>query len=127
MDGTEIIPIRLSNGTIIRAEVSSIGIEQPRERDVAGTPSPTPKEFEAILGAIEGIARSVNNALERIRPREAVVEFGLELAVESGSLTALLVKGTGKGTLKVSLKWVTEVVPPAPSSSSEATKTPDPT
>jgi len=33
------------------------------------------------------------------------VEFGLEVALESGQLTAVLVKGSAKANLKITLEW----------------------
>lgn len=33
------------------------------------------------------------------------MEFGLEVALESGQLTAVLVKGSAKANLKITLEW----------------------
>jgi hypothetical protein len=40
-----------------------------------------------------------------VRPDRGTVEFGIDVGVESGALTALVVKGTGTATLKVTLEW----------------------
>jgi Trypsin-co-occurring domain 1 len=33
------------------------------------------------------------------------VKIGFEVAVESGQLTALIVKGSGKANLEISMEW----------------------
>ena len=42
---------------------------------------------------------------QKVKPRKASVELGLEVGLESGHLTALLVKGTGTANLKLTLEW----------------------
>jgi hypothetical protein len=98
------VPVRLANGAVIQAEVSGLGVT--REGDVAaGSDLLEPRSFDKVIEAIEGIAGSVSDAFRRIRPDEATVEFGVELAAEAGQLTALLVKGSGKASLTITLKW----------------------
>ncbi|MBK7540427.1 MAG: hypothetical protein IPP10_08955 [Candidatus Competibacteraceae bacterium] len=93
----ELIPVRLANGTQIRVAATILG----GHKDVAIKPL----SFDEIADTIEGIAGSLNAALQKVKPKKASVEFGLEVAVESGALTALLVKGTGTATLKITLEW----------------------
>ena len=52
--------------------------------------------------------------LQKVKPRAASVEFGLEIGIESGQLTALLVKGTGTANLKITLEWgeINEIIQP---------------
>lgn len=94
---TEIVPVHLPNGAIIQVEATVLGGEE----------KVTFKElpFGEVLTAIEGIAQSLVATLEKVKPQEASVELGLEIGIESGKLTALLVKGSGKANLKVTLKW----------------------
>jgi hypothetical protein len=40
-----------------------------------------------------------------VQPKKATVEFGVEVTVKSGKLTALIVEGEGKGNLKITLEW----------------------
>lgn len=94
---TEIITVNVADGKQIKVEVTAIGGEEDVSSSI--------QSFEQVTGAIEGIAKSVLGTIERIKPKKAVVEFGLELATESGQLTALLVKGSGKANLKISLEW----------------------
>ncbi len=94
---TEIVKAALSNGTLIRIDATSLGGE---ERVAYTIPS-----FNEVTDAIEGIAQAMVTTLKKVKPRGASVEFGLEIGVESGQLTALLVKGTGTANLKIILKW----------------------
>ncbi len=94
---TEIIKAQLPNGTCIHIQTTILAGEE----EVAFTlPS-----FKEVTDAIEGIAESIVTPLQKVRPQKACVEFGLEVALEAGQLTALLVKGTGTSNLKITLEW----------------------
>ena len=94
---TEIIKTELANGGTLHIQATILGGE---EEVVFALPS-----FEGVTHAIEGIAQSVVSTLEKVKPQKASVEFGLEVALESGQLTALLVKGSGTSNLKITLEW----------------------
>jgi hypothetical protein len=102
---TEIIPVKLPNQTIIHVEATVVSGEQ----DVAAMPA---LPFQEMLGAIEGIAQAITATIHRVSPRKAKVELGLEVGVEAGHLTALLVKGTGTASLKITLEWGGDTQPP---------------
>ena len=94
---SEIIPVTLPSGGTIQVEATVRG----QEEDVAfGVPA-----IEGLSESIEGLSTSILDALKRVQPRKATVEFGLEVGVEAGKLTALLVKGTGTATINVKLEW----------------------
>jgi hypothetical protein len=93
----ELIPVKLANGTQIRVAATMLGGEE----DVAFKLL----SFDEVTNTIEGIADSLNAALQKVKPKKASVEFGLEVAVESGKLTSLLVNGSGTATLKITLEW----------------------
>jgi hypothetical protein len=61
--------------------------------------------FEEVTHTIKSIAKSVVDTLKEVKPRSATVEFGLEVSVEAGKLTTLLVKGSGTANLKITLEW----------------------
>jgi hypothetical protein len=61
--------------------------------------------FDGVEKSISTIAQRVTSALQGARPDRATVEFGIDVAVESGELTGLLAKGSGTATLKVTLAW----------------------
>ena len=94
----QIVLVTLPNGQAVQVEVAGT----PDHLESFGFEA---KTFDGVIGAIEGIAMAVQQALVNVKPKKATVEVGLELGVEAGKLTALLVKGTGKASLKVSLTW----------------------
>ncbi len=94
---TELIKTQLADGTIVHIQAVVIGGEE----EVAFTlPS-----FKPVTDAIEGIATSLVTTFQKVKPRKASVEFGLEIALEAGQLTALLVKGFSTSNLKITLEW----------------------
>jgi hypothetical protein len=97
---TRVVPVELRPGVLIRVEATEL---EPVEQDVAG--GVLAKDFQKVADAITGIAAVIDSAWEAVKPSKAVVEFGIEIGVETGGLTALLVKGTGKSNLKVVLEW----------------------
>ena len=94
---TEIVKAKLDNGTTIRIQATSLGGE---EQVTYSIPS-----FKEVTDEVEGIANAMVTTLKKVKPRAASVEFGLEIGVESGQLTALLVKGTGTANFKITLEW----------------------
>ena len=94
---TQIVRAELANGAIVHIQATALGGE---EEAAFTLPS-----FKEVTDAIEGIAESVVAALQKVKPKQASVEFGLEVALESGQLAALLVKGSGTSNLKITLEW----------------------
>jgi hypothetical protein len=93
------IPVQLPNGATVKFEVTQTGRE-----DVA---SLDPKQFQPVADAIEGLVQMIAAPIERVKPKKATVKFGMELALESGQLTAIIVKGSGKANLEITLEWET--------------------
>lgn len=93
---TEFIPVKLVNGTTIKFEVSQTG-----RKDV-GFES---LSFKQVTKTLEGVVKTLKDTLDKVKPEKASVKFGVEMAVESGSLTAMVMKGTGKGNLEITLEW----------------------
>jgi hypothetical protein len=93
----DILRVQLSNGQTVHAEVAELGGERNVGISIFS--------FEGVANAIEEISRTITETLKKVEPRKATVEFGVDLALESGNLTALLVKGTGTASLKVTLEW----------------------
>lgn len=58
-----------------------------------------------IAKTIEGTVEILRGSFDRIKPDKASVKFGLKVAVESGQLTAVVVKGSGEANLEVTLEW----------------------
>nr|VFK66019.1 MAG: hypothetical protein BECKUNK1418G_GA0071005_107612 [Candidatus Kentron sp. UNK]VFK69082.1 MAG: hypothetical protein BECKUNK1418H_GA0071006_10108 [Candidatus Kentron sp. UNK] len=96
-DRLERIPVQLPNGRIIHVEATPLGGEE----EVAFQTL----KFDEIGEIIKGLASTFTKSIESLRPTRTGVEFSLELGVETGKLTALLVQGSGKANLKVMLEW----------------------
>jgi len=93
----QIIPVRLTEVRNIGIEISSIRGDQ----DIAiRIPS-----LDSVLDDISEISKKVMTAIQAAQPQKASVEFGLEIGIESGGLTALIAKGTGSASFKVTLEW----------------------
>jgi Trypsin-co-occurring domain 1 len=97
--GTEIIKVRLPDGTDLNFETSRSGGEQrvAKLTDVL--------DSREIAKTIEGTVEVLRGTFDRIKPDKASVKFGLKVAVESGHLTAVVVKGSGEANLEVTLEW----------------------
>lgn len=93
---SERVPVELPNGTVVQFEVTQTGRE-----DVAVDVKP----FRQITSALEGIIDAVSEPIQKTRPSKAIVKFGMEMSVESGALTATIVKGSSKGNLEITLEW----------------------
>lgn len=93
---SETVPVQLPNGAIVKVEVAQTGRE-----DVGFDV----KQFEPIADAIEGVVQMIAIPIQRVKPKKATVKFGMELAIESGQLTAIIVKGSGKANLEITLEW----------------------
>jgi hypothetical protein len=115
---TTIIPVTLANGVklnveaMIRPAITDAPLDDEGaeiETDVALS-IPTLKE---ISEAIEGVAMTVKKSFATVKPSKATVEFGLEFGGEAGQITALLVKGTSKANLKVTLQFDNPAPAPA--------------
>jgi hypothetical protein len=98
---SEIIPIELSDGTIVKIEATPLGGDQ----DVSFSSLP----FKEATTVIRAFARDVADSLQEVsttaQPDKISVKIGFEVAVESGQLTALIVKGSGKANLEISMEW----------------------
>jgi Trypsin-co-occurring domain 1 len=91
------ISAKLADGTtIIRIEASVLG-----EQEVASTEF----SFTDATSTIEAISKDLMSVLKRVEPKKATVKFGVELAIESGKLTAMLVKGSAKANVEITLEW----------------------
>ena len=95
-DRGETVPVQLPNGSIIKVEATISGRE-----DV----SSSAKEFQPIADAIEGIIQMIASPIQKVKPKKATVKFGMEIALESGALTAVIVKGSSKANLEITLEW----------------------
>ena len=69
------------------------------------TPEGYDQVFDRIVPAAQKLAKALATPITALHPTKATLEFGCSIGVESGQLTALLVKGSANANLKVSLEW----------------------
>ena len=96
MEQTTIIPLELSDGTIVRVEATPIG-----DQEIAFNQQP----FKEARDAIKAIAKELSGVWQEVKPDKATIKFGLEIAIESGKITTLIVKGSSKANLEITLEW----------------------
>jgi NTP-dependent ternary system trypsin peptidase co-occuring protein len=101
-DDRELVPVELGDDRTVLVEVrrGSSG-----EEDVSALGR---LPWDDIGDSIDAVTGKVQAALARAKPRRATVEFGLDIGLESGQLTSVLVKGSGSATLTITLEWEAE-------------------
>ncbi len=106
----ENIPVQLENGAFMRVEATVIGsnIQVGDGEEIESEVGASIQSLKEVTDAIEGIAGSVVESLKKFKPSKSSIEFGVEFGYESGQLTALIVKGTGKANLKITMEWTKE-------------------
>jgi Trypsin-co-occurring domain 1 len=63
-------------------------------------------DFTQSIGAVaETVSNAVMSGLCKLQPGKVIVEFGCEIGMDTGNLTAILVKGTAKANVKVTVEW----------------------
>jgi len=92
------IAVRVGENTIIQVE--STASDSGEEEIAHRIPS-----FDGFTDALSKIAVSVRSGLAHVQPSRAVVEFGVDVSMESGQLTAMMVKGSGAAHVTVTLEW----------------------
>jgi hypothetical protein len=99
-DKTKIIPFKLADGSIINVEITPRG-EQPVSSET--------RIFNKATGIIKSVADDIAHTLkeikEDIKPDKLSVTLGLQIGIESGELTALIVKGSGNANLEITMEW----------------------
>jgi len=95
---TKPVEMTLETGEVILVEA----VVLDPDVDVSQLPTLRLEEFTRMIG---GVARSIRSGLVHIGATKASAEFGLELGLETGKLTSLLAKGSGKANLKITIEW----------------------
>jgi hypothetical protein len=95
----QIVSVEMPNGKVVQVQATVPGGEME-----IGITDRLPS-FEEITDAIEGISSAMLSTLEKVSPRKASVEFGLEVSFKEGQLTALLVQGGGTASINITLEW----------------------
>lgn len=93
---SKIITVELADGTSVRVEATQIG-----DRKINFQSRP----FEEVTIAIESLSKEIAEIVHKVKPDRASVKFGVDIAVESGKLTAVLVKGSNTANIEITLEW----------------------
>ncbi|MEV7046186.1 CU044_2847 family protein [Amycolatopsis sp. NPDC051061] len=96
------VPVTIDGRTLF-VEVTPVGDQEDQEvaARILGF-----AEFTDSLGALTGsLIDAVVGGMRKIKPAKVAVEFGCEVGLESSQLTAMLIKGSAKANLKVTLEW----------------------
>ena len=101
---SQLVTVDMGEGRTILIDARIDSEPDPERRVSIGQKVP----FDGVAESIDAISSRIVGALQRAKPDKATVEFGLDVGVESGQLTSMLVKGSGTATIKVTLEWGTQ-------------------
>jgi hypothetical protein len=91
-----IIPVELADGTTIYLEATLLGEQQIA---LQGRP------FREVTDTIKAVASELTDTLKVLQPNKATIKFGLEIGIQSGQITTLIVQGSSKGNIEITLEW----------------------
>ncbi|WP_414578581.1 CU044_2847 family protein [Anabaena sp. CCY 9402-a] len=94
---TRIISLELADGTNIKVEATPIG----ERKGVLQS-----QDFHQVTTAIESLTKEISETLQKVKPDRATVKFGIEIGIESGKLTPLIVKGVSTANFEITLEWI---------------------
>lgn len=97
MSRNEALPVIIDDDTTIYVEANMLGGEE--------NVSVKSFVFDQVADAVTAVSKRFSSLFESVEADKATVEFGVEVAVESGKLTALFVNGKGTATFNVALEW----------------------
>lgn len=98
---SQLVAVDMGEGRTILVDARADSDPDPERRVSISQKVP----FDGVAESIDAISSRILGALQRAKPDKATVEFGVDVAVESGQLTSMLVKGSGTATIKVTLEW----------------------
>lgn len=93
----------LDGSAAVLFEVEEIGASGDGSREVEVARDHF--SMEDICSAVRSVAHAVAGGLSGIGAKKTVLEFGVEIGAESGHLTAFIVKGSGKASLRITVEW----------------------
>jgi len=97
--GQQVVTAELADGTVVRLEARTVGSTQ---EDVSALGKAL--KFDGVVKAVESISTAMTEALARVKPDRATVEFGVRVRRPHRAGTA---------TLTVTLEWASASAPPA--------------
>jgi NTP-dependent ternary system trypsin peptidase co-occuring protein len=106
-DGTEtLVPVEIDGLTLYVAArtVNGGGAAANADEHQIGARE---RRLEPVLAGMAGFARQVITSMQATDASKVTVQFGCEIAVESGSFVAVIGKASAKSTVTVSVEWAT--------------------
>lgn len=102
---TEIAQVALDGG-VLYVEARPLDVPTDRTDDLEGLGGAgRMPDLSGVTAALASFAEQLGGALHRAAPDRATVEFGCQLGLQGGKLTALVVQGTVDASLRVTLEW----------------------
>lgn len=103
MEDDELVPVQVQGRTVYLAvrNVKGQGRPPSDERPISGR---VPR-IDDVLEGIAGFAAKVADSMQATKASKVSVEFGCEIALESGTFIAVVGKASTKSTMTVSLEW----------------------
>jgi hypothetical protein len=101
--GTRIVEVDLGGGATALVRAVEVADEEVEVAEKVGWADRF--DFTEVTATLAGLAEALRPAVAAAKPHKMSVELGLELALKSGKLTGLIVEGSGKAALKVTLEW----------------------
>ncbi|MBE9210692.1 hypothetical protein IQ244_30155 [Nostoc sp. LEGE 06077] len=93
---SKIITVELADGTNIKIEATPIGDRKPNIQV---------RQFSEFTTPLEALITEIAESLNKVKPDKASIKFGIDIGIESGKLTPVLVKGNDAGNLEITLEW----------------------
>jgi hypothetical protein len=104
MAETALITATAGKNAKIRVEVTRLD-DSPVGRTNQNISIPKIPDLESVWEMVAQISRGIAEKLKEAQAKKAAVEFGIEIGLEAGNFTAMLVKGSGKANVKITLEW----------------------
>ncbi|MFI1963886.1 CU044_2847 family protein [Streptomyces pathocidini] len=96
--------IELPGGEVVLARVTGESGYGADDEDV-GVLDAVAAKVEQLREVVTGVGAAVLDAAAAVRPDEASITFGIELAAKSGKALAVLADGEAKASVQVTLTW----------------------
>jgi len=100
----DIVEIKLDNNTTILAEVL-VKNNNGREKIASEIAE---KKFSDFSNTVGKIASETLKPLKQINAKKLTIKMGMNIGVESGKLTALLVEGSANANIEITIEWSNE-------------------
>ncbi|MEU8404420.1 CU044_2847 family protein [Nonomuraea sp. NPDC048892] len=98
MAGEQKLAVKIGGGDTMVVVAEPVGGTLVADKDLV-------TELSEITTSVERVSREVLQAVRRAGPTKGTIELGFSLAVESGHVVAMLGKGRGEATIRVTLEW----------------------